>query len=395
MSSPKRIRIKIIFPSLRSLSAETIANNDDLLTQILLRLPFKSLLRFKCVSKRWLSLISNPLFYFRLNPSNSPRALLAQRSLVNFEFDFIELDSNHSNPPFNTLNFFNHTSVIEVIQSSNGLLLCGSFCRYSRKQRYYICNPTTKQWKLLPPLTQVGETAGLYLAFDPKKSPYYKVICVHQDDISEPEYRILTYSPEIGQWRASSTATFNLPFDVGFYGGVFWNGSVHWYTDSGPSVRFDVEQEKIEEMPMPPTPDDWYRRRVKYFNESKGHLLLIEIYTPPSTQFNVCEMKREYSGWDVKYRVNLEGVVSAFPGMIRSYLDHYALNYYIFQIQSIIMGESDDEDYMLLHIPALFLKYNFKDGSFKKLCDFDPFCKDASNFVYCNAYEYIESLACV
>ncbi|KAL9409366.1 hypothetical protein AB3S75_047707 [Citrus x aurantiifolia] len=47
--------------------AEVIGNLDDLLTEILLRLPIKSLLKFKSVSKHWLSLISNPVFCHRLS----------------------------------------------------------------------------------------------------------------------------------------------------------------------------------------------------------------------------------------------------------------------------------------------------------------------------------------
>ncbi|KAM1721011.1 hypothetical protein ACFX12_022597 [Malus domestica] len=41
---------------------EAVANSQDILTQILLRLPTKSLVRFKCVSTHWLSLISCPQF---------------------------------------------------------------------------------------------------------------------------------------------------------------------------------------------------------------------------------------------------------------------------------------------------------------------------------------------
>ncbi|RHN79380.1 putative F-box domain-containing protein [Medicago truncatula] len=35
---------------------------DELITQILLRLPVETLIRFKCVCKSWFSLISNPYF---------------------------------------------------------------------------------------------------------------------------------------------------------------------------------------------------------------------------------------------------------------------------------------------------------------------------------------------
>jgi hypothetical protein len=46
----------------RSSSAETIGSNQDILTEILLRMPAKPLLKFKRVSKQWLSSISDPAF---------------------------------------------------------------------------------------------------------------------------------------------------------------------------------------------------------------------------------------------------------------------------------------------------------------------------------------------
>ncbi|KAL6144735.1 hypothetical protein ACLB2K_055426 [Fragaria x ananassa] len=45
-----------------SCSAEIVANVGVLLRQILVRVPALSLIRFKCVSKHWLSLISDPDF---------------------------------------------------------------------------------------------------------------------------------------------------------------------------------------------------------------------------------------------------------------------------------------------------------------------------------------------
>ncbi|EEF51602.1 hypothetical protein RCOM_1501190 [Ricinus communis] len=325
-------RTKRMFPSSPSLSsAETIANNYDLLTHILLCLPIKSLLKFNCVSKHWLSLISNPHFYRRLNLYDSPCALFVQkwpRSDI-LEYDFIKLDS----------------------------------------------------------------------AFDPARSRHYKVICTCQYEISEPDYHIAVYSSKTGLWRVTA-ASFTLDnMDFGFYGGVFWNGAIHWYTDSGPSFCFDVDQEQIREMPMPPIPDDWYRRRVIYFGESGGHLNLIEIYHHAATQFNVCELAKDYSGWFVKYRIELEEVIIAFPEMIKTQFEPTVLNYYAYEIWCIVRGESDENSYMVLHMPAKIIRYNLKGKSFKKLCDFPPdsgatgFHEDAMNFRWGNAYTYIRSLA--
>ncbi|XP_040964777.1 uncharacterized protein [Gossypium hirsutum] len=63
-------------------AAEKIAYNQDLLTQILLRLPTKSLIKFKSVSKLWQFIISDPDFclshtrHHHRNGFLSPTALL-------------------------------------------------------------------------------------------------------------------------------------------------------------------------------------------------------------------------------------------------------------------------------------------------------------------------------
>ncbi|KAL6139493.1 hypothetical protein ACLB2K_057797 [Fragaria x ananassa] len=51
--------------------AETVANTEELLTEILVRVPARPLVRFKCVSKHWLSLISDPRFC-RLHTLQNP-----------------------------------------------------------------------------------------------------------------------------------------------------------------------------------------------------------------------------------------------------------------------------------------------------------------------------------
>ncbi|THG15539.1 hypothetical protein TEA_024733 [Camellia sinensis var. sinensis] len=118
-------------------ASELIAGNVGLLSEILFRLPPKSLIRFKSVSKDWWS---------------------------------------------NT----NTT----ILHSCNGLLLC-----LNGTTRFIVCNPTTKKHKILPYpvgissscfvkqfsviLTESGpihNNFDAYLAFDPSKSPHYKVV---------------------------------------------------------------------------------------------------------------------------------------------------------------------------------------------------------------------------
>lgn len=62
----------------------------------------------------------------------------------------------------------------------------------------------------------------------------------------------------------------------------------------------------------------------------------------------------------------------AFPEMIRDYLDVLDLNYYAFSILGVIREVNDAESCMVLHIPGKAIRYNLKDKTFDKICEFDP-----------------------
>ncbi|KAL6335853.1 hypothetical protein AAG906_040577 [Vitis piasezkii] len=301
MLSVKRVRIRIRMRTLeesssQESSAHIVASNDDLLSELLLRLPIKSLLKFKSTSA-----------------------------------------------PFTSLTFVDHPRGIEILQSCNGLFCCSSVDYNDSERKYYIYNPTTKQFhdpsSALWPFCQAG--FGVNLAFDPSKSHTYKVVCVQ---------------------RCKSS-----------------------YDHS--SLYFDLNEELVREMPMPPVPDDSNERGIRYFGESCGHLHLVEIYESSTTQFNVYEMERDHSGWFVKFRVDLNGVALAFPGIIEGYHEEYDYMY-SFSVLCVVRREKEEDSFLALHIPGKVIGYNFSSKSYQT-CDTD--CPLAFGWSY--AFQYIESLS--
>ncbi|EXC20948.1 F-box protein [Morus notabilis] len=409
-----------------SRSAETIANNDDLLNEILLRLPIKSLLKFKSVSKHCLSLISDPNFSLRRNPNFPTSAsglFLARssRSIIGVsEFDFVNLDDlipNSSESPFRSLAFTDGGHVATgIIQSCNGLLLCCSI-RALEPRENFVFNPTTKQFTKLPPISPVGDGAhrrvfGLSLAFDPSISPHYKVVCVRNSDARGDQYQIEIYSSETRCWRLSGDSFFINSSDIRFDGGVYWNGSVHWISVWEASVHLKVEEERISPLPMPLIPEDgWdHDRKYRYFGESRGHLHLIDhIYDLQLPRFDVLEMETDYSGWSVKFRVDLSEIPSAFPQIVRRKLLHRAkLHDYVFSVLCVVRSEVDEESYLVLQIPGKVIRYNLKTRTFFKLCNFEPVSRtktvqDANSVLmmfpelieWTSVHQYNESLALV
>ena len=159
-------------------SVESVISNDDLLTEILVRLPVLSLVYFKSVSKRWLSLIKDASVTFRRKLDPLSGLFLKKYSSKedyseSYSYDFLPLDIRipicRSSFTFDPVVRLKRD--VEILHSCNGLLL---FCTSGN---IYVYNPSiTNMFKLIPEPDNVTHYySGLKMAFDPTKSPHYKL----------------------------------------------------------------------------------------------------------------------------------------------------------------------------------------------------------------------------
>ncbi|XP_063938013.1 F-box protein At5g07610-like [Daucus carota subsp. sativus] len=249
------------------------------------------------------------------------------------------------------------------------------------------------------------------LAFDPARSPYYKVVCVRQSKTSDNPFQIEIYSYETRLWRVSGQP-FKAPQFTKFENCIYWNGCVHWWNgfvslwnDEQYTLYFKVEEERVEQLPMTRKniqavvmPDqDLPEQVATYLGESQGHWHLIDVYSDSTCLFNVYEMARDYSGWFVKYHVDLSAISTIYTDTITNGSYDYRFN-----ILSLVRrGQEEEEDgsFLVLEIPGgKIVRYNFADKSVVKLCEFDPIVHRYyynNDLKYISTFSYMESFASV
>lgn len=92
-------------------SQELVLDDKNLLTLILLRVPWKKLMSLKCVSKQWLSFITTPGFRNLLPPLRASGLFIHHLSVLNKpgKLYFVPLDNPKAPSPFTALTFGQHS----------------------------------------------------------------------------------------------------------------------------------------------------------------------------------------------------------------------------------------------------------------------------------------------
>ncbi|EEF39349.1 hypothetical protein RCOM_1104900 [Ricinus communis] len=405
-------------------AAATVAEIEDLVIEILLRVPTKELLRCKCVSKQWLSLISDPHFcasHSRFQQSFNPRitALFLDVNKHIPEFQVIPLVSSpFTSGAFVVKDYFNVRRA-KILQSCNGLLLCRSsflvhfgvnrhpyfedFDINDRGYFYFIYNPTTRQFKKLSLPTSVNEKlrisgnelagTGLLsvcLVFDPVISSHYRIIFISNlcdlKDSTTYWLEVCIYSSEFDTWtsqRASVDIEIFLDISpqpvLGIYNynhGVYCYGSMHWLRcDAVYSLlSFDVDTLSFNKQMH--FPDDIF---VRYFGESQGHLHCVTYkHGYPDLEYDVMEIAADYSEWSLTYHVNLQSIRRAYRCRGISIL-------------SVIRDENAEELILVISVDESPVAYHLSDGTHRRLYD------SGTKLAYCNyrVYPCFQSLICV
>ncbi|GAU41606.1 hypothetical protein TSUD_196760 [Trifolium subterraneum] len=237
----------------------------ELIVQILLRLPVKSLTRFKCVCKSWFSLIFDPHFansHFQITAApHTSRILFISASppheTLSIDFEASSLGDDTAsvslNPNFMPFQSYSH---IEIKGSCRGFLLLR--CKSQQNHRsIYLWNPSTGFHKKIP-----WSCNNLYFKFygfgyDRSKDDYLLVSLSYDSVLSHLEI----FSLRANAWK-EIVGTTHLPFysDVSCssYPLVesLFNGAIHWMTIRHDIyvrviVAFHLMERKLLEIPLP------------------------------------------------------------------------------------------------------------------------------------------------
>ncbi|XP_050283007.1 putative F-box protein At1g32420 isoform X3 [Quercus robur] len=206
---------------------------EEVVREILYRLPAKSLIRFRCVSKSWNSLITSSAFIDShltqslSHPSNSNKLIFRHCDIVAKveHYKFIHNDSSfdqYQNVEFPLTNCF------RLIGSVNGL-----FC-LSQDEQFILWNPCIRKFITLPSprdYDHVPSRSGF--GFDARTNDYKVVTIAHSYTPKETKPRLVeVYSLKEGSWRriASAAALLSpgITLDLSCRRDAFINGAVHF-----------------------------------------------------------------------------------------------------------------------------------------------------------------------
>ncbi|KAL3838969.1 hypothetical protein ACJIZ3_023560 [Penstemon smallii] len=224
-------RISSMYLSTKKLSvaAEKVEANHDLLMSILVRLPPKSVFRFRCVSNRWNNIIVDPYFLrsysaiTRKHGSLRGEHMLAIVHLTSLNVSRISdwgCKRNNNMVP---------RKLGDFITCSNGLVLCRDRFSYNT---YHVWNPLTKKSVSLPPLVLAPYKKIISVAFVCEENtneliPNYMVIRAGVTRFEE--WVIETYSSRTGKWAAKSKLNTSPEFHLCAQPTpLVCNGVVHW-----------------------------------------------------------------------------------------------------------------------------------------------------------------------
>nr|GFA07090.1 hypothetical protein [Tanacetum cinerariifolium] len=349
-----------------------VLSNDDLLIEIL---PAISLLLYKSISKQWLSVITCPTFTLRLSQKptvDTPSRLFVRgpeskhksksKSKRNmFKYNFISFDIRDSSKK-STVFTFGSKAPAKILQPCKGLLLC-----YIKPDKFFVYNPCVNLFKLLPQphMSKLKSfIGGIRLIFVPTESPHYKVVHARLGIDVGSYILIETYSSETGNWSVCANRIHSDQRFKGFEDGIYWNGSIHWlgYVP-GPSLhsRLDilVDHPVLTTIKLPLTVDGNLCCSRKLF-ESRGCLFLPCKSNRYSHQLHILEMRNVYSGWSVKYLVNLDDLMMPSPSTWGIHSSAWC----------IVLGEREEDSFMVIESDGKVLQYKIVLNTVHTLIDF-------------------------
>ncbi|KAF5738249.1 putative F-box family protein [Tripterygium wilfordii] len=239
-----------------------ISTEPEIQLEVLSRLPTKTIFRFKCVSKAFNNLTTEPHFLikhsqlihgncftgFFCQSKKLPLSLFYYNRIIIEDVkmgqpDFLPLEPNSCSVPDPSFKFLlpqgveQQDSAIELLDSCHGLVLCyrffwtfGSFSNISFNKICFVCNPLTKEHVELPQMRKRSNRVYYSLIADTAHTGCinFKVVCVSRPKFSEPCSKLSILSSEKGVWEHFEERLPCLAHETMMGSKLIFNGKLHW-----------------------------------------------------------------------------------------------------------------------------------------------------------------------
>ncbi|CAL5383126.1 unnamed protein product [Camellia sinensis] len=246
----------------------------DVLFDILSRLPIKTLIKFRLVSKNCLSLIQHPHFITLhqtrsiSKPTSEDNHIFIYYESIDYTKQFYSVCSSRDSDsliehkrfefPFKSFNGY-----VRIVGSSNGLVCLFDTNYFSCLGNLFLWNPIVGKFKKLPDShlscrfrdTFSHMVVGFVFVYEINE---FKVVEILYDSDREAVPDVLVYSLEANSWRkVEAIAPCYMPNC--WCSNVCVNGSVHWLALKRPGIgflydsimSFDMSNEVFREIGLP------------------------------------------------------------------------------------------------------------------------------------------------
>ncbi|XP_050207248.1 F-box protein At5g49610-like [Mercurialis annua] len=288
--------------------------SDDLLVEILHRIPCESAFRCKSVCKKWQNLISSPNFikcFTRRRRSDHRKKIREGGAVVKCIFNhmFVIPSDYKQQFSFDFLPFF--SSIQEnptrfIAGSCKGVFLCTADLKIQDQTVYYVCSPITKRWIALPPpppLFESDESVHIYLGlavtgFSSSKAKF-KVVRVLPPVTGEKELSSFTvdvFSSKTGKWARLTTGTS--PKSFTWYHtrtpAIYYRGLLHWHgTLDNQIVVYDLSKNSFVFIIDPPGDFEKYSQFLPVLSGGYFYVCQLEDLTLKMWQLNYLNNKQQ------------------------------------------------------------------------------------------------------
>ncbi|XP_054797553.1 F-box/kelch-repeat protein At3g23880-like [Prosopis cineraria] len=242
---------------------------DDIMINILKRLPVKSLIRFQCVCKHWRNLLKTPSFiadHLHHSGHQNPSLLFQWHQSKSSNYQLSLLDRNMQLLEVHNAPLIDYFSDVHIFGSSNGLLCLLLIDDDSSYRSILLWNPATREARHVPiTMSDFQGVCDIGFGYSPIVDDY-KIVIIYsrRDGAPFKVNQVEVYSLSTKSWKeiefgvlegvsvSTETVTAN--------GSMFWFGfnvdedddeDIYEFDDYGSIVSFDIANEVFTLIPMP------------------------------------------------------------------------------------------------------------------------------------------------